>query len=146
MHFQGEDSMKPSLIDTDILSFYFKRYPSVVANFNTYSKQYKTINLSIITYYEILSGLKHRDASNKLDKFLQFAVQNTVLPLSEKAAAYAANQYAILSKQGKPLDDIDLLIAGIALANNIILVTGNRKHFERIEGLEIADWSKKFYD
>ncbi len=89
-----------------------------------------------------MSGLKHRDASSKLDRFLQFAAQNTVLPLSEEAATHAADQYATLCKQGKPLDDIDLLIAGIALANNPVLVTRNTKHFRRIEGLKLADWSQ----
>ncbi len=41
-----------------------------------------------------------------------------------------------------PLDDIDLLIAGIALANHLVLVTRNTRHFERINGLELADWSQ----
>jgi tRNA(fMet)-specific endonuclease VapC len=49
--------------------------------------------------------------------------------------------YAQLRKEGKPIDDIDLLIAGIALENNLVLVTNNRKHFERIPQLEIIDWS-----
>lgn len=134
--------MKPSLVDTDILSFFFKGHPSVVAHFNAYSQQYATINLSIITYYEIVSGLKHRDASNKLERFLQFAAQNTVLPLTKEAATRAAEHYATLCKQGKPLDDIDLLIAGIALTNKLVLVTRNTKHFRRIEQLELADWSQ----
>lgn len=34
-----------------------------------------------------------------------------------------------------------LLIAGIALSDNLVLITHNREHFSRIEGLEIADWS-----
>lgn len=87
-----------------------------------------------------MSGLKHRDASNKLERFLQFAAQNTVLLLTEEAATCAAEHYATLCKQGKPLDDSDLLIAGIA--NNLVLVTRNTKHFRRIEGLELADWSQ----
>jgi tRNA(fMet)-specific endonuclease VapC len=44
--------------------------------------------------------------------------------------------------RGTPIDDIDILIAGIAIANNLILVTNNRKDFEKIEGLEIEDWSQ----
>jgi len=142
MHFQGETIVKPSLIDTDILSYFFKRYPTVVEHFAAYSQQYDTINLSIITYYEIVSGLKRKDASSKLDRFIQFAAQNTVLPLSEEAATHAADQYATLCRQGKPLDDIDLLITGIALANNLTLVTRNTKHFERVKGLTLADWSQ----
>jgi tRNA(fMet)-specific endonuclease VapC len=40
------------------------------------------------------------------------------------------------------VDDVDLLIAGIARANAWVLVTHNRKHYEGIEGLEILDWSE----
>ncbi len=35
----------------------------------------------------------------------------------------------------------DLLIAGTALAHDRIIVTNNRKHFERIPGLIVEDWS-----
>jgi len=50
-------------------------------------------------------------------------------------------RYAELRKTGNPLDDIDLLIAGTALANKMIFVTRNKRHFERIRMLEIEDWS-----
>ena len=137
--------MKPSLLDTDTLSFFFKGHPSVVSTLEVYSRQYGRVNLSIITYYEILSGLKHRDANKKLEVFFDFAAQNTVLSLTKEAATIASEHYATLCKQGQPLEDIDLLIAGIALSNNLILVTHNTKHFERIEGLEIADWTLDFH-
>jgi tRNA(fMet)-specific endonuclease VapC len=53
----------------------------------------------------------------------------------------SAEIYAELRKEGKPLDDIDLLIAGIAIANRLVLVTHNKGHFERIRRLEVEDWS-----
>jgi tRNA(fMet)-specific endonuclease VapC len=46
-----------------------------------------------------------------------------------------------LREKGQPIDDIDLLIAGTAMANGLVVVTHNRKHFDRIMGLEIEDWS-----
>jgi predicted nucleic acid-binding protein len=39
------------------------------------------------------------------------------------------------------VDDIDLLIAGIALEHGLVIVTRNCRHFERIEGLTVEDWS-----
>lgn len=76
--------MKPALVDTDILSLFFRNNENVVSNFKAYLKEHEKINISIITYYEILSGLKHRDASKHLDLFLKFARQNYILPLTEK--------------------------------------------------------------
>jgi tRNA(fMet)-specific endonuclease VapC len=134
--------MKGSLLDTNILSLFFRGHPSVVAQFEAYLNEHETIKFSIITYYEIVSGLKHRDASRQLEAFLEFAKQNTIIPLTQQAADIASELYADLRKQGQPIDDIDLLIAATALANELALVTHNRKHFDRITSLEVYDWTE----
>ena len=134
--------MNPALIDTNILSLFFRKNPNVIASFNGYLKEYNKLNISIITYYEIVSGLKHRDAQKQLKSFLEFAEYNTVLPLTERSAAISADIYANLRSKGTPIDDIDILIAGIAIANNLIVVTNNRRDFDKIQNLDIEDWSK----
>ena len=120
---------------------FFRGHPQVVAKFQAYLAEYDTISLSIISYYEIVSGLRHRDAQKQLKQFLEFSSQNTILPLTQEVADVAANLYADLRKKGQPIDDIDLLIAGTAMANGLVVVTQNRKHFDRIMGLEVEDWS-----
>ena len=134
--------MKASLVDTNILSLFFRGHSQVVVKFEAYLAEYDTINLSMITYYEIVSGLKHRDAQKQLDQFLEFSLQNTIVPLTQEAADVAANVYADLRKKGQPIDDIDLLIAGTAIANGLVVITQNRKHFDRITELEVEDWSE----
>ncbi|MDM8542646.1 type II toxin-antitoxin system VapC family toxin [Desulfococcaceae bacterium HSG9] len=134
--------MKPSLLDTDILSLFFRNHPEVTSHFASYLTLYKKMNISIITYYEIISGLKHRDAHKKMASFLDFVSKNKVLHLTEQSVTISAEVYAELRKEGKPLDDIDILIAGIAVANDLVLVTHNRNHFERIRKLKIKDWSE----
>lgn len=74
--------MKPVLVDTDILSLFFKGYSQVVQNFELYLQEYEKLNLSIVTYYEIVSGLKHKNAHKQLELFLEFVAQNNVLPLT----------------------------------------------------------------
>jgi tRNA(fMet)-specific endonuclease VapC len=76
-----------------------------------------------------------------MKSFLDFALENRVLPITEASVTVSSEIYADLRKRGKPVDDIDLLIAGTAIANNMVLVTHNRSHFERIRQLEIEDWS-----
>ena len=134
--------MKPALIDTDILSMFFRGTSKVAAQFGSYLKIYPQINISIVTYYEILSGLKHRDAQKQLSSFLEFAARNNVLPLTERSTSLSAEIYANLRLNGTPVDDIDLLIAGVSIANDLVLVTHNQRHFNRIEGLELQDWSQ----
>jgi tRNA(fMet)-specific endonuclease VapC len=134
--------MKPALIDTNILSFFFRNHSLVVERFQAYLNDYDKINISIITYYEIVSGLKHRDAQKQLTSFQEFVSYNTVLPLSTSSATISADIYANLRNKGTPIDDIDILIAGIAIANDLIIVTNNIRDFGKIENLEIQDWSK----
>ncbi|MCB1157188.1 MAG: hypothetical protein H7A25_14335 [Leptospiraceae bacterium] len=51
-----------------------------------------------------------------------------------------AKEKARLEKAGTRLDVIDLLIGCSAIANKMILVTRNGKHFERIQGIQIENW------
>ena len=133
--------MKTALIDTDILSMYFRGHETVVKHFSGYLSEYSKINFSIITYYEILSGLKHRDANKQIELFLQFSAKNNILPVTIESMTVSADKYAKLRKLGTPVDDIDLLIAGVAIANDLVMVTNNDKHFGKISGLEIRNWS-----
>ena len=50
--------------------------------------------------------------------------------------------YSRLRQDGTLIDDIDLLIAGIAIENEMALVTNNENHFKRIPGLKIENWKK----
>ena len=133
--------MKRSLIDTDILSMFFRGNRNVKANFATYLSEYDEISFSIVSYYEIISGLKHRDAHRQMDSFIEFSSLNNILPLTIESTTKSAEIYADLRKKGTPVDDIDLLIAGVALENNLIVVTNNVNHFDRIDGLTVENWS-----
>lgn len=133
--------MKQVLIDTDILSYFFSQHPIVVAKLDEYTNVYTYINISILTYYEILSGLKHRDAKRQLSVFESFVTENRVIPLTLQTINIAAEIYADTRQKGTPVDDIDILIASTAIENDWLLITHNRKHFEKIDRLEIEDWS-----
>lgn len=128
------------LLDTDILSMFFRGDPGVVRNMNKHLTDNDKVYLSIITYYEILSGLKHLGSKKQIDLFLEFCFLNEVLPMTMSSAALSASLYGELRKMVTPLDDMDLLIAGIAIENRMILVTHNTKHFSRIPSLELRDW------
>jgi tRNA(fMet)-specific endonuclease VapC len=72
---------------------------------------------------------------------MEFASQNNIILLTTESTEIAAKIYADLRKKGTPVDDIDLLIAGVALENDFIMVTNNTSHFERIETLKVENWS-----
>ncbi len=122
--------MKPALVDTDILSKFFRGNIKIVENAEKYLQSYDAINFSIITYYEILNGLLYKEAKKQLEKFTDFADLNKILPLTISATWQAAEIYTDLKMKGQPIGHTDCLIAGIALTNKLQLVTNNTDHFK----------------
>ena len=64
--------MKPAIIDTDTLSYFFRNHPEVVEKLGHYLAEYGFVHISIITYYEVLNGLYFKDAKQQLKKFEDF--------------------------------------------------------------------------
>ncbi|WP_020533020.1 type II toxin-antitoxin system VapC family toxin [Flexithrix dorotheae] len=134
--------MNRALIDTDILSYFLRGDEKVVRNVGKYLEYFNVLEISIITYYEITGGLLAKNALKKLSIFEEFLSENLVIPMTERSAKISSELYSSLRKVGKPVDDIDLLIAGIAIENELTLVTNNENHFSRIPGLKTENWSK----
>ena len=134
--------MKPSMLDTDILSEFLRGNSKVIAKVDEHLKEFGFISLSIITYYEILNGLLYKDARKQLTRFEDFVELNKVIPLTLRTAKIAATIQADLRKKGTEIGHTDTLIAGIAIASEMQLITNNTDHFKRIKGLEIANWTK----
>ena len=134
--------MKPSMLDTDILSEFLRGNTKVIAKVDEHLKEFGFISLSIITYYEILNGLLYKDARKQLIGFEGFVELNKVIPLTLRSARIAATIQADLRKKGTEIGHTDTLIAGIAMASEMQLITNNTDHFKRIKGLEIANWTK----
>lgn len=135
--------MKETLIDTDILSYYFKGDRKVVENFQKYLEEYSYINIPIITYFEILRGLKYKKAIMQIERFENFISSNNLIFITKTSAKMSAEKFAELQIIGKTTGTSDLLIAGIALEHNLTLVTNNEKHYKDISGLKIENWKKK---
>jgi tRNA(fMet)-specific endonuclease VapC len=68
-----------------------------------------------------------------------FATFNS-LPFDDAAAEVYGRLRAFLEKRGEPLGPNDLLIASIAIARGVILVTHNTAEFKRVPDLDLEDW------
>lgn len=138
--------MKKILLDTDILSFIMrKKDKNVMYNYEAYLEKEPSLNISRVTVLEILNGLKHRDAHAQLERFRVFISEHNILELDEIAVEIASDLYAKHSKQGRMRGHNDLLIAAIAISNNMVLCTNNTKDYENIEELELINWVLKIY-
>ena len=130
------------LLDTDTVSYIMRRDPTVMARAREYRQAGQRYALSIVTRYEVLSGLMWRGAARQLERFDRFCNLSDVLPLSEDVVVRAAQIYAKLRSRGEPLDDADILIAATALVHGLALVTNNERHFGRIPDLRLDNWAR----
>jgi tRNA(fMet)-specific endonuclease VapC len=105
-----------------------------------YLKSHAQISLSLITRYEILRGLKAKNASKQLHTFQQFCASCQVLGISEEIIDRASDIYADLHRRGTLVGDADILIAATALAHDLVLATNNTAHFARIAAIQIDNW------
>jgi len=130
------------LIDTNIIIYSLKGNSVVQENFLKNENIPKAI--SVITYGELLFVAKK---SQNYEKNLAIVYRiKELFPIIDidKAIIETFSELKVnLQKIGSPIDDFDLLIASTALTMNSILVTNNEKHFNRIKGLKIENWSMK---
>ncbi len=132
--------MNLSILDTDMLMPLFKGAPLVVERARQHRDLYGHLNVTIITYYEVMKGHEYIRARDRQKLFDEFCRLNNVISLDPVACRKAAQVYASLRRRGNLIPDADILIAGIALAGDYVLVTQNVKHFRRITGLRVENW------
>ncbi len=65
-----------------------------------------------------------------------------IIPFDHKAAERFGHIKITLKEKGEIVNDSDLFIASIALSRGLTLVTNNERHFSRIEGLLVENWTK----
>lgn len=128
------------LLDTDICIYWLKGKSTVRTKVE--QVDWSDMAICVITATELYFGAYN---SNKIEQNLKTAenfIQSiTVLPLSNDTLKKFGQLKAQLRKAGKPVADFDLLIASVAIAKNLILVTNNTRHYQRIIGLNLENWN-----
>ncbi len=96
--------------------------------------------LNAISYFETRRGLLYVNARGKLGILNAIVRQTGIVPLDKTALDIAADLHVDLRGKGQLIEDADLLMATIALAQDLTLLTANTRHFQRIESLRIENW------
>ena len=129
------------LLDTDTLSEIMRgRDSNIVQKAREYLKTHGQFRISIITRYEILRGLKAKQAFRQIALFEERCRKSVVYPLIDDMIVKASAIYAYLYNQGLLISDADILIASTALVHNLTLITRNLEHFNRIPDLTSQSW------
>ncbi len=129
------------LLDTDTIIYSLKGNDSVVRNLTAHQRD--PLRISVISLMELYYGAyKSEKTTANLAKVRRIENAFDIISVDFSIAETFGMIKSQLEFQGTPLDDFDLVIAASALAHNLILVTNNEKHFQRVEGLELDNWNR----
>jgi tRNA(fMet)-specific endonuclease VapC len=94
--------------------------------------------ISVLSLGELYDGAYiHPDLATYFFKIHEFIEAYRILGVSEDTMRIFARERARLRRQGLPIPDFGLVIAATAISRQLTLVSRNRRHFERIEGLNL---------
>ena len=128
------------LLDTDTIIYNFKGNEAIKKNLKLHLED--PLKISVITLMELYFGAYKSEKVNiNLAKIRTLENTFEIIETNKNSAETYGMLKASLEKAGTPLDDFDLIIASCALAHNLTLVTNNVKHFNRIEGMKITNWT-----
>ena len=98
---------------------------------------------TVINVLELRYGSARREDHDQFWSRLVHTILSRVkvLPLTARAAVIAGDMRATLERNGQPIGLADVLIGAIAMSHDCPIATGNVRHFERIDGLEVEDWT-----
>lgn len=97
--------------------------------------------ISDVVLYELLYGAERSARPGESRQTVErFAARLSVLLYDSEAAAHTANIRTDLERRGLPIGAYDLMIAGHARSRGLVVVTGNLREFDRVEGVRFEDW------
>ena len=129
------------LLDTNTISYFVKGASASLVQRMQVGLDAQDIAISAITRAEVRYGVEMMDKFDKRRRRIDLLLKElSALPWSIEAADEFGRLKAYLRRSGTPVGEFDTQIAAHALAEKLILVTHNTRHFEKVPGLKLEDW------
>ena len=123
-------------VDTDWVISYLHGHTQYTERLNVLL--FDGVGISLISLAELYEGLLTSSTPEKDEPILQdFLASVEPLTLDDETCRIFARERRHLRAAGTLIGDFDLLIGATALRHDLTLLTNNRRHFERIQGLNI---------
>jgi tRNA(fMet)-specific endonuclease VapC len=127
------------MLDTDISSYIIRRRPATLAE--KFERHGETLNVSVITAAELRFGAE-KAARPKLTELVEAYLDRlAILDWTNEVTHHYAKIRSQLERSGKPIGNMDLLIASHAVSQGMTVVTNNLKHFSNVPDLKVEVWS-----
>jgi tRNA(fMet)-specific endonuclease VapC len=129
------------LLDTNIVIYTMKSRPQQVKRH--FQRHHGRMGISTVTLGELVFGAEHsQQVEQNLGDIEAMVARLELLPFDKEAAYHFGQIRSALYRTGQPIGAYDMMIAGQARAEGLILVTNNVREFERVPGLLLEDWSE----
>ena len=127
-------------LDTDLLIAILRGKPEAAGKVKELDEEAKGATTSINVFEVLFGAQKSSNKAVNLKETLRLLDRLDVAPLDLGASRKAAEIAAKLSAKGEAIDYRDAMVAGIAIENDLTLVTRNVSHFARIKGVKFETW------
>jgi len=128
------------LLDTNVLIDLLRGDQDIIKNLQTVTIDECCI--TDITAYELFYGAyKSKDPQEAVSKIYEL-IHSIPILATLNYMQEAARQKSILATNGNLIEDFDIIIGSAALINNLTLVSGNLKHMERLNSLDVISWKE----
>lgn len=128
-------------LDTNIVIYYQNNHPKVFEKL--INQDPNQLCIAHTTRAELFYGaFKSGRVEENLKLQTSFCQEIQVIGAGLESDKIFGEIKTISRKTGFVIADLDLQIASICMANNLVLVTNNTKHFRNITGLKLEDWTR----
>lgn len=129
------------LLDTNIVSYYLRRSQAQLEARVSEALTQQSIAISALTRAELRFGQAGMNAEDRRRSLIDhFLLRLPNIAWTSQAADHYGSIKALHKRQGTPIGELDTQIAAHAIAENLILVTHNTRHFEKVPDLKLEDW------
>lgn len=131
--------MLSHMLDTNICVYVMKDFPAIVRD--QFVAHAGRICISSVTYAELRYGAEKSPMRERnLLALDRLTTGLAILPFSTEAAAHFGELKAYLERKGMPCGPFDTQIGAHARSEGLVLVTNNRREFDRMPGLRVENW------
>ena len=127
-------------LDTDLLIAILRGKEEARNEVAEIDEEAKGATTAINAFEVFLGAHKSARKNENIKEALKLFKRLEVFPLDFSSSRRAGEISAKLATKGETIDYRDAMIAGIALENDLTLVTRNESHFTRIKGLKLETW------
>lgn len=129
-------------LDTNIIIDFLKEKEYAIGKINELQEEGIELSTTTINTFELFKGVERLGNPEAISPLNQVLSDIFIYDFDFEASRKAAEIFEDLRTKGELLDLADIMIAAVVISNNETLLTGNIKHFERIQGLRVEEARK----